>query len=255
MEPHRDLTDYYGGDLAKPRFVVDLFDRTAPYYARAERILSLGSGYLYRRNALLRAGLRPGMRVLDVATGTGLIARAALDLGVHPGDLFGLDPSTGMLREAGRELPMAVVRGSADDLPFADERFDFLSMGFALRHVGDLEHTFREYRRVLRPGGTLLLLDISRPATTLGFELARAYLQRIVPLLTRLRTRDEVAELMMRYHWHTIAECVPPEAILATLRRAGLRVARRRTYFGIFSEYRASRPAADEALETASGPL
>jgi demethylmenaquinone methyltransferase/2-methoxy-6-polyprenyl-1,4-benzoquinol methylase len=77
VEPHRELTEFYRGGLDKPGFVVDLFDRTATHYARAERIMSLGSGYLYRRNALLRAGLKPGMRVLDVATGTGLVARAA----------------------------------------------------------------------------------------------------------------------------------------------------------------------------------
>lgn len=238
VQPHRDLSAFYDTPEAKPRFVVDLFDRTAQHYARAERIVSMGSGYLYRRNALVRAGLKPGMRVLDVATGTGLLARAALRLGIAPRDLVGLDPSSGMLRCAGSPLPFTAVRGVADALPFASASFDFLCMGFALRHVGDLARTFAEYRRVLRPGGTVLVLEISRPSSALGYRIAKTYLQQLVPFVTRLGTRSDGAEQMMRYYWHTIDACVPPPAILAALRDAGFQVARRRTYFGIFSEYR-----------------
>jgi len=240
VEPHHDLTDFYDGAGGKPRFVMDLFDRTACHYARAERIVSMGSGYLYRKDALRRAGLRPGMRVLDVATGTGLVARAALKLGIAPSDLVGLDPSAGMLREAGRELPLRAVRGSADALPFRAACFDFLSMGFALRHVGDLRRTFAEYRRVLRPGGTLLVMEISRPSSALGYRVARAYMQRLVPLVTRLGTRSDGAELMMRYYWQTIDACVPPQAILDALAASGFRVEPRYTLLGMFSEYRAS---------------
>jgi demethylmenaquinone methyltransferase/2-methoxy-6-polyprenyl-1,4-benzoquinol methylase len=254
VEPHRNLTDYYDGDGGKPRFVMDLFDRTAEHYARAERIVSMGSGYLYRKNALLRAGLKPGMRVLDVATGTGLVARAALKLGVAPRDLVGLDPSAGMLREAGRSLPFQTVRGTADALPFATARFDFLCMGYALRHVGDLRGTFAEYHRVLRPGGTLLVMEISRPSSALGYRIARAYLQQIVPLVTRIGTRSDGAELMMRYYWHTIDACVPPQAIEGALRASGFQVARRNTYFGIFSEYRATAVGAD-GLASARDPF
>jgi demethylmenaquinone methyltransferase/2-methoxy-6-polyprenyl-1,4-benzoquinol methylase len=238
VEPHQQLSDFYDTGTAKPRFVMDLFDRSAHHYARAERIVSMGSGYLYRRNALVRAGLEPGMRVLDVATGTGMVARAARHLGIAPRDLVGIDPSSGMLREAGRPLPFTAVRGVADALPFADETFDFLCMGFALRHVGDLERTFAEYHRVLRPGGTVLVLEISRPSSALGYRMAKTYLQQLVPFVTRLGTRSDGAELMMRYYWHTIDACVPPPAILNALRAAGFRVARRRTYLGIFSEYR-----------------
>jgi demethylmenaquinone methyltransferase/2-methoxy-6-polyprenyl-1,4-benzoquinol methylase len=254
VEPHRNLTDYYDGDGGKPRFVMDLFDRTAEHYARAERIVSMGSGYLYRKNALLRAGLKPGMRVLDVATGTGLVARAALRLGVAPRDLVGLDPSAGMLREAGRSLPFPAVRGTADALPFASGRFDFLCMGFALRHVGDLRRTFAEYHRVLRPGGVLLVMEISRPSSALGYRIARAYLQQLVPLVTRIGTRSDGAELMMRYYWHTIDACVPPQAIEGALRASGFQVARRNTYFGIFSEYRATALQAD-GLASARDPF
>jgi demethylmenaquinone methyltransferase/2-methoxy-6-polyprenyl-1,4-benzoquinol methylase len=79
-----------------------------------------------------------------------------------------------MLHEAGQPVPFRAVRGVADALPFADATFDFLSMGFALRHVADLRATFAEYRRVLRPGGTLLVLEISRPSSPLGYRIAKA---------------------------------------------------------------------------------
>jgi len=242
VEPHPDLTAQYAADTAKPRFLMDLFDHGARHYARAERIVSLGSGFLYRKKALERAGLRAGMRVLDVATGTGLVARAALHLGVAPGDLIGLDPSAGMLREAGHPMPFRAVRGVADALPFADASFDFLCMGFALRHVTDLATTFAEYRRVLRPGGTLLVLEISRPSSAIGYRIAKAYLQQVVPFVTWLGTRDDGAELMMRYYWHTIDACVPPQIILDAMGGAGLRVAPRTTYLGLFSEYVGARP-------------
>ncbi|MBY0276145.1 class I SAM-dependent methyltransferase [Candidatus Binatia bacterium] len=241
MEPHPDLTAQYAPDIAKPQFLKDLFDRGAPHYARAERIVSLGSGFLYRKNALQRASLAPGMRVLDVATGTGLVARAALQLGIAARDLVGLDPSAGMLREAGAPVAFGAVRGVADALPFADASFDFLCMGFALRHVGDLRATFAEYRRVLRPGATLLVLEISRPSSPLGYRVAKTYLQQVVPFVTRLGTRDDDAERMMRYYWHTIDACVAPQAILDAMTGAGLRVAPRKTYFGMFSEYRGAK--------------
>jgi demethylmenaquinone methyltransferase/2-methoxy-6-polyprenyl-1,4-benzoquinol methylase len=242
VEPHPDLTAAYAVDTAKPQFLKDLFDRGARHYARAERIVSLGSGFRYRKGALERAGLRPGMRVLDVATGTGLMARAARQLGIAAGDLVGVDPSGGMLREAGDPLPFRAVRGVADTLPFADASFDFLCMGFALRHVTDLGATFAEYRRVLRPRGKLLVLEISRPSSPLGYRVARTYLRQLVPLATRIGTRDGGAELMMRYYWHTIDACVSPDAIVAAIAGAGFQLASRTTYFGLFSEYQAAVP-------------
>jgi demethylmenaquinone methyltransferase/2-methoxy-6-polyprenyl-1,4-benzoquinol methylase len=242
VEPHRELSEFYRSRVEKARFVIDMFDRSAAHYARAERIISMGSGYRYRKGALVRAGLEPGMRMLDVATGTGLVARAALDLGIAPQDLVGLDPSAGMLREAGARLHCQVVRGSADALPFASARFDFLSMGFALRHVGDLRQTFAEYHRVLRPGATLLLLEISRPTSPVAYRIAKTYLQQVVPLVTRLGTgaRGNEADLLMRYYWSTIDACVPPATILGALRDSGFRLVHREMFFGVFSEYRAT---------------
>src|SRR5262249_28149959 len=149
--PHPQLSEYYGDEAERRRLLDRLFDRSARDYDRIGRWMSFGSGESYRADCLRRAGLRPGMRVLDVATGTGPVARAAAQtVGVER--VLALDPSMGMLLEARRAVGVAGVRGLGEQLPWRDGSFDFLSMGYALRHVGDLRATFAEYHRVLRPG-------------------------------------------------------------------------------------------------------
>ena len=152
------LPGYYGDERGRRHFLRDLFDGNARDYDYVERLLALGSGSWYRRHALLRAGLAPGMHVLDVATGTGLVAREAMAIIGPEGTVVGLDPSAGMLAEAHRLLPMRLVRGRGERLPLRDASFDFVSMGFALRHVTDLNALFGEFHRVLKPGGSLCVL-------------------------------------------------------------------------------------------------
>jgi demethylmenaquinone methyltransferase/2-methoxy-6-polyprenyl-1,4-benzoquinol methylase len=117
-----------------------------------------------------------------------------------------------------------------------------LSMGFALRHVPDLEAAFREYRRVLKPGGRVVLLEVSRPHSPVSRWLIRVHLQHILPLMARISTRSEPAQVLMKYYWDTIDRCVPPETILEVLRRGGFVDVDRRTLFGFLSEYSAARP-------------
>jgi demethylmenaquinone methyltransferase / 2-methoxy-6-polyprenyl-1,4-benzoquinol methylase len=240
-EPHPVLGTYYRRDDERQPFVTALFDTAARHYDRVCAVGSFGSGRWHRRHVLRRAGLRTGMRLLDVATGTGLVARSALDTLPEPGAVVGLDPSAGMLREARKTLAIPLVRGRAEALPFAADRFDMLTIGYALRHVADLEVTFGECLRVLKPGGRLLILEISRPRSPLGHRLLRLYVQRILPLVTRLGTGSAEAARLVRYYWDTIAECVPPETILAVLRGSGFVDAQRHVLAGLFSEYVATK--------------
>jgi demethylmenaquinone methyltransferase/2-methoxy-6-polyprenyl-1,4-benzoquinol methylase len=240
--PHPTLPDYYGRAEQRRGFVRDLFNHTAPDYDRIERLLALGSGPWYRRRALTRAGLVSGMQVLDVAMGTGLVAREATRLAGETGRVIGLDPSVGMLTEAKRALALQAILGRAEQLPVRDNSFDFLSMGYALRHVSDLDSTFREYFRVLKPGGRACLLEITRPRGRLALLLLRLYMKGIVPALTRLLTRRQQTVQLMEYYWDTIAACVPPETILAALARAGFTNVQRHTELGIFSEYVGIKP-------------
>lgn len=240
--PHPVLDRYYRHEGDRHSFVATLFDGAARHYDRVGHVLALGSGPFYRRNALARAGLRRGMKLLDVATGTGQVARAAARILREPGSVVGLDPSAGMLREAQRAHSGLLVRARAEEMPLRDDLFDMLSMGFALRHVATLETTFAEYRRVLKPGGRLLLLEVSRPRSAVTRWVIRVYFQRVLPRLIRLATRNPDAPLLMEYYWDTIAECVPPETILAALRKTGFVEVEHRMLAGCLSEYLARKP-------------
>lgn len=213
-----------------------LFDRSAAHYDRACGIMSFGSGRAYRRAALRRSGLSAGMTVLDVGTGTGLLAREALQIVGPVGRVVGLDPSIRMMTAGGSRLPMSRVQGVGERLPFGSGHFDAVMMGYALRHVPDLDQTFDEFKRVLKPGGRVLLLEITKPASTLGAGVARLYFGKLVPWLTRIGTRNADASTLMEFYWDTIAGCVPPDVIVSSLQRAGF-AARRTVISGIFSEY------------------
>lgn len=245
LRPHAPLTGYYRDDEAgadRRAFLRRMFDRTAPDYDRIERLLAFGTGPWYRRSALARAGLAAGSRMLDVGIGTGLVAREALKLIGVQGRLVGVDPSPGMM--ACVRLPQVELReGRAEALPCDDAAFDFVSMGYALRHVADVAVAFSEFHRVLRPDGRLLVLEITRPASRFGRLLLRAYMRAVVPLLARAVTgRRDNADLW-RYYWDTIEACIAPTAVLEALRAAGFTDVRRVTSLGIFSEYHARRPA------------
>jgi demethylmenaquinone methyltransferase/2-methoxy-6-polyprenyl-1,4-benzoquinol methylase len=146
-----------------------------------------------------------------------------------------------MLQQALRAAPLRYVRSFAESLPFKDASFDFLSMGYALRHMADLEATFAEARRVVRTGGRQMVLEISRARSRAGFLATRLYLGTVVPVLTGALTGNAEARRLFRYYWDTIEHCVPPETILLALRQAGFESAERTVTFGIFSEYLARK--------------
>jgi demethylmenaquinone methyltransferase/2-methoxy-6-polyprenyl-1,4-benzoquinol methylase len=243
--PHAPLTDYYAGAAEKGAFVRDLFDRTAGDYDRIERILALGTGAWYRGKALERAGLAAGMRVLDVGVGTGLVAREAARIAGRPELVTGVDPSVGMMDQAQLPAGLQLVPGVAEALPFADASFDFLSMGYALRHISDLGVAFREFHRVLRPGGRILLLELSAPTGRTGRWLMRQYIRTLVPALAFFVGGQKDTRRLWRYYWDTIDACAPPPRVAATLEAAGfsgVRVHNDLRGISIFSEYQGSKP-------------
>lgn len=239
MLPHPTLTEHYSSPEEKPKFVDNLFDKGAPHYDAVVDWGFLRSGSGYRRWVQQRHGLKPGHRVLDVACGTGLVAVQAAKILGGAENITCLDPSEGMLAVARKKLNATFVQGRAESMPFPDDSFDFLTMGYALRHVSDLVTTFREYRRVLKPGGKLLILEVTKPAGTLSGFFFRVYFGRIYPFLSGLFTRSRDAKAMMRYYWETMDACVPPEQVLEALRAAGLTEVKRNTALGLFSEYTA----------------
>ena len=241
LPPHPHLDHFYDDASRRRTYVHELFDHSASSYEWIAKAMSLGSGGWYRRAALKRAGLEAGHELLDVATGTGPVARAGRKILGEHGRIVGLDPSFGMLREQRRRFRVIPLRGLAEELPIRDGSFDLLSMGYALRHVADLRLTFREFYRVLRPGGRLLVLELTPPRSATGFRFMRFYLKTVVPGITLLLSRSRQAAKLMRYHWETIERCVPPEQILAAMDAAGFGEVQRYVTGGIFSEYRGRR--------------
>jgi len=239
--PHPPLRAYYPSERDRSAFVRAIFDRTAGDYDRLERLLGLGTGSWYRRRALREAGLAAGMRVIDVGTGTGLLARAAAAIVGDPSLVTGVDPSAGMIEHARVPAGLALLAGSAEAIPAADASADFLCCGYALRHVSDLSAAFAEFHRVLRPGGRVCLLEITLPPAGVSRALLRAWLNGVVPTIAALVARRD-APLLMHYYWDTIAACAPPAAIVAALAAAGFAAAERQVDLQIFSAYRAQRP-------------
>jgi demethylmenaquinone methyltransferase/2-methoxy-6-polyprenyl-1,4-benzoquinol methylase len=237
--PHSILPAYYATPEARRGFISRSFDAAAGDYDRVDRLLAFGTGAWYRRQALGRAGLAPGMRMLDVAIGTGLVAKEAARILGDPRAIVGIDPSAGMMGAGGLGA-LTLVRGRAESLPFAARSFDFLSLGFALRHVDDLAAVFAEFRRVLKPGGRLLVLEITRPESAIGKACLKGYMRSAVPLLSRLVARTAETPRLYRYYWDTIEACAPPASVLATLAAAGFAGVERFVQLGIFSEYRAT---------------
>jgi demethylmenaquinone methyltransferase/2-methoxy-6-polyprenyl-1,4-benzoquinol methylase len=241
LRPHTPLPAYYRNEIEHEEFLRRIFDGTAPDYDRIERVLALGSGPRYRRAALQRARLAVGAQVLDVGIGTGLVAREALALIGPRGRVVGIDPSPGMMSEVA--LPgVELICGRAEALPQPDASSDFISMGYALRHIADLSMAFAEFLRVLRPGGRLLILEITKPAGRVGTAVLKTYMRAVVPMIARVVAGQRDTAKLWRYYWDTIEACIAPESVLAALRAAGFEDAKRHVELGIFSEYTAVKP-------------
>ncbi len=241
LSPHRPLDGFYSGPGARQGFVNELFDQAAPDYDWVSGMMSFGSDQFYRKDCLRKAGLQAGMQLLDVASGTGLMIKAALELGVNPAQVTGVDPSAGMLAENRKRNPVTLLEGKGEALPCADATFDFVCMGYALRHVEDLHRLFGEFRRVLRPGGRVLILEITRPQSVVALRVMRFYMQTVVPRVGWLRRRNKSTAELMRYYWATIEECVPPAVILSALEATGFKQVKRTTTGAVLSEYVAER--------------
>ncbi len=245
--PHVPLTDYYQTEQDRQAYLRKIFDNTAVDYDRIEAMLAWGTGSRYRREALLRAGLKPGMKVLDVGVGTGLVAAQACLLTGTPALVTGLDPSPGMMAASKLPKSMVLIEGRAESLPFPDNHFDFLSMGYALRHISDLGIAFAEFERVLKPGGRLCILEITQAKSSFGRWLLKSYMRGIIPLLTRFLSRQKDSATIWRYYWDSIEACVPPEQVVATLKAAGLTQVAQHLEVGVFSEYQAIKASPVQA--------
>lgn len=160
----------------------ELFAPLGPTYDRVGAALSLGQDPLWRRFLVSR--LPPGGRVLDVATGTGLVAAQLIRRGF---EVTGVDQSAEMLAVARRRFgdTVELVEASAQALPFADETFDHLTFTYLLRYIDDPGATLAELARVVRPGGTVASLEFGVPRG-LAHPLWEAYIRGVLPAAGRV---------------------------------------------------------------------
>ncbi len=248
IRPHSTLRRHYGEDGSRPEYVRNLFDETAPEYDGTAALLAFGSGPWYRRHVLQLAGLKPGMTIVDVGAGTGQVTRAAVGIVGEAGQVIAVEPSAGMLDQARRVLPSWVVlkQGEAEALPIPDATADFVSMGYAVRHVSDLVGAFSEYRRVLKPGGTVIVMEIGPAKGKLARAALGFWISRAVPAMHAVSGRGKGrygrAVALMGYYRDTLNACVPPEVIEGALRRAGFVEVNCSVSLGLFREYTGRAP-------------
>src|SRR5207237_161613 len=197
-----------------------MFDRIAPRYDLLNRLLSVGTDLSWRRRALDLARLHEHAHALDVGTGTGDFALALLARSPRSATVTGVDISAGMLGVAERRAAKAGggaryerVIASVESLPFADSTFDVAVAGFVIRNVGDIPQGLREMRRVLRPGGRAVILDLHTPRNPTIRRLYRSY-SFISPRLASVLGSDPEA---YRYLPRSI-EAFPDPEKLAELR-------------------------------------
>jgi demethylmenaquinone methyltransferase/2-methoxy-6-polyprenyl-1,4-benzoquinol methylase len=163
-----------------------MFDRIAGVYDRMNSVMTAGLHHRWRERAADMAGLSAGDRALDVATGTGDLAiELARRVGTE-GEVVGSDFSERMLELARQKAPgLRFEHGNALALPYDDDEFDASTVGFGARNFSDLPQGLREMARVVRPGGRVVILEITTPERPPLSSFFRLWFDRVVPLLGR----------------------------------------------------------------------
>jgi len=177
--------------------VAQVFDSVAARYDLMNDLMSGGLHRLWKKAALTLAAVRPGQQVLDVAGGTGDLAAALAEQAGPKGRVVLADINAAMLGvgrdrllDRGLAANLSWVQADAEQLPFADDRFDLVTIAFGLRNVTDKDRALAAMRRVLKPGGRLLVLEFSQPTNPLFAKLYDQYSFQVLPRLGRLVAGD-----------------------------------------------------------------
>lgn len=196
--------------------VQGMFNAVAKNYDLMNSLASLGQVRRWRKEVRRAVVTRPAMRVLDVAAGTGASSIEFVRAGA---DVVAVDFSEGMLEEGRRRHPEIDFRqADAMILPFEDNSFDAVTTSFGLRNIEDFDRALREFYRVLRPGGHLVVCEFSRPTWAPFRALYHFFLGTVVPGLARMASYDAVA---YDYLTESILDWPSQYVLAAHLRRAG----------------------------------
>lgn len=192
------VVPYKDQATGKKQQVAHMFNSISPQYDFLNHLLSLGIDIHWRKKAIKMLRQNPPATILDIATGTGDFALEAMKL--NPKKIIGLDISDGMLdvgrakiRSRGWAQTIDMVNGDSENLPFAENNFDAVIVAFGVRNFENLEKGLSEMRRVLKPGGRVVILEFSKPRHIVMQFFYGFYFRAILPLIGRLFSRHRTA--------------------------------------------------------------
>ena len=225
MESCEKVNPYGSDGRRKSQQVREMFDNIAPAYDFMNRAMTLGGiDKLWRRKAIRMLAADRPRRILDVATGTGDLA-IQLARQIPGSEVTGIDLSEGMIEVGRRKVDRASLadritlrQGDCLQLPFADATFDAVTVAYGVRNFENLEQGYREMLRVLRPGGRLIVIELSTPRNPLVKPLYRAYTRWMIPAVGRLVSKDVRA---YSYLPESIAAVPQREKMTAIMDRVG----------------------------------
>lgn len=241
-----DINPYSGDSRAKGEQVRDMFDNIAPAYDLLNRAMTLGIDTRWRRRAVKMLQAVPHDRILDLATGTGDLA-FELARRLDPVEVTGLDLSEQMIavaRQKASRLDYAdcvkFATGDCLQLPFTSHSFDCVTCAYGVRNFENLLTGYREMHRVLKPSGTLCIIELSTPTLPIVRGLYKFYSTRVIPALGRMLSRDGRA---YTYLPQSIAAVPQGEQMLSLITQAGFENARFLPLtLGVCTIYTATKP-------------
>ncbi len=196
---HDSVMPEEGSDLSKKEQVAGMFDSIAYRYDFLNRFLSAGIDIIWRKNALKELKALDPKKILDVATGTADVAIMA-SKSLHPEKIIGIDISDGMLDFGRKKIEklnlgniIELVNGDSETINFADNSFDAVTVAFGVRNFQNLEKGLGEIKRVLRPGGKLVVLEFSKPKSVGIKQLYNVYMKVVAPGMGKLFSKNRNA--------------------------------------------------------------
>lgn len=207
------------GTLPEPQ-VRAMFDRIAGFYDLMNSVMTAGLHHQWRARAADLAGVGLGDRVLDVATGTGDLAVELSNRVGATGEVIGSDFSEEMLTRARAKAPgLSFEWGNALDLPYASATFNASTVGFGARNFSDLDQGVAEMARVVKPGGKVVILEITTPQKPPLSTFFSVWFDRVVPVIGKVAGDPDAYD----YLPNSVKRFPGPEGLAATMERAGLR--------------------------------
>lgn len=214
---------YKNQESSKKEQIAGMFNNIAHRYDFLNHFLSAGIDKRWRKKVIRLLAQGKPQQILDVATGTGDLAIAALAL--HPTQITGVDISTGMLNigrekiaKLGFEKQITLLEGDSESLPFDNDHFDAVMVAFGVRNFEHLEIGLREMGRVLKPGGKCIILEFSQPQRFPVKQLYQFYFLRILPFIGKLFSKDHSA---YSYLPESVNEFPSGKAFLTILEKTG----------------------------------